>query len=40
MRAEREGYIKRVRGVKPEGSGNCLVMNYLTPKGKALLKKP
>jgi hypothetical protein len=36
--ADKHGYIKRIRDVKPQGRGNLIVMNYLTPKGKRLLK--
>jgi hypothetical protein len=36
--ADREGYIKRIRSVKPEGSGNYPVVNKLPPKGRALLR--
>ncbi|HJU34622.1 MAG TPA: hypothetical protein VJ695_05840 [Nitrososphaera sp.] len=35
LQAEKEGYIKRKR-VKPQGKGNYLVYNHLTPKGKRL----
>ncbi len=35
LQAEREGYIKRKR-VKPQGKGNYLVYNRLTPKGRRL----
>jgi hypothetical protein len=35
LQAEREGYIKRKR-VKPQGKGNYLVYNHLTPKGRRL----
>lgn len=35
--AEKHGYVKRVRDVKPKGKGNLIVMNYITPKGKRLL---
>jgi hypothetical protein len=38
-RAEKEGYIKRIRDVKPVGSGNHLVVNKLTSKGHQLLDK-
>ena len=37
-RAVREGYIAR-KEQPPKGRGNYLVINYLTPKGKALLRK-
>jgi hypothetical protein len=37
LQAEREGYIKRKR-VKPQGKGNYLVYNRLTPKGRRLAK--
>jgi hypothetical protein len=37
-RAVREGYMAR-KEQPPEGKGNYLVINYLTPKGKALLRK-
>jgi DNA-binding MarR family transcriptional regulator len=37
-RAVREGYMAR-KEQPPEGRGNYLVINYLTPKGKALLRK-
>ena len=37
-RAVREGYMAK-KEQRPEGRGNYLVVNYLTPKGKALLKK-
>lgn len=37
-RAVREGYIARKEQV-PQGKGNYLKVNYLTPKGKVLLKK-
>jgi DNA-binding MarR family transcriptional regulator len=36
-RAVREGYIAR-KEQPPKGKGNYLVINYLTPKGKALLR--
>jgi hypothetical protein len=35
LQAEKEGYIKRKR-VKPQGKGNYLVYNRLTPKGRRL----
>lgn len=35
LQAEKEGYIKRKR-VKPQGKGNYLVYNRLTPKGSRL----
>ncbi len=35
LQAEKEGYIERKR-VKPQGKGNYLVYNRLTPKGKRL----
>jgi hypothetical protein len=35
LQAEKEGYIKRKR-VKPQGKGNYLVYNHLTPKGRRL----
>jgi predicted transcriptional regulator len=35
LQAEKEGYIKRER-VKPQGKGNYLVYNRLTPKGRRL----
>ena len=35
LQAEKEGYIERKR-VKPQGKGNYLVYNHLTPKGKRL----
>lgn len=35
LQAEKEGYIKRKR-VKPQGRGNYLVYNHLTPKGRRL----
>jgi len=35
LQAEKEGYIKRKR-VKPQGKGNYLVYNCLTPKGRRL----
>jgi hypothetical protein len=37
-RAVKEGYIARKEQV-PQGKGNYLKVNYLTPKGKVLLKK-
>jgi hypothetical protein len=37
-RAVKEGYIAR-KEQPPEGKGNYLLLNYLTPRGKALLKK-
>ena len=37
-RAVREGYIAR-KEPRPQGKGNYLVVNDLTPKGKALLSK-
>ena len=37
-RAVREGYVAR-KEQPPKGRGNYLVINYLTPKGKALLRK-
>ncbi|MDQ3903449.1 MAG: hypothetical protein M3247_07395 [Thermoproteota archaeon] len=37
-RAVREGYMVR-KEQPPEGKGNYLVINYLSPKGKSLLKK-
>jgi hypothetical protein len=37
-RAVREGYVAR-KERRPQGKGNYLVVNYLTPKGKALLSK-
>jgi hypothetical protein len=37
LQAEKEGYIKRKR-VKPQGKGNYLVYNSLTPKGRRLAK--
>lgn len=37
-RAVREGYIAR-KEQRPQGKGNYLVVNDLTPKGKALLSK-
>jgi len=37
-RAVKEGYITR-KEHPPEDKGNYLKVNYLTPKGKALLKK-
>jgi hypothetical protein len=36
-RAVKEGYVAR-KELPPQGKGNYLVMNYLTPKGKRLLK--
>jgi hypothetical protein len=36
-RAVREGYIAR-KEQPPKGKGNYLVINYLTPKGKVLLR--
>jgi hypothetical protein len=36
---EDKGYIRRVRKIKPNGKGNYRVMNYVTPKGKKLVKK-
>ncbi len=36
---EEKGYIKRVRNIKPDGKGNYRVMNYISPKGKQLVKK-
>jgi hypothetical protein len=39
-RAVKEGYITRKEQQKPEGGkGNHLKVNYLTPRGKALLSK-
>jgi hypothetical protein len=35
LQAEKEGYIKRKR-VRPQGKGNYLVYNHLTPKGRRL----
>jgi hypothetical protein len=35
-RAVREGYVAR-KEQRPQGKGNYLVVNYLTPNGKALL---
>jgi hypothetical protein len=35
-RAVREGYVAR-KEQRPEGKGNYLVVNYLTPKGMELL---
>jgi hypothetical protein len=35
-RAVREGYVAR-KEQRPQGKGNYLVVNYLTPHGKALL---
>lgn len=35
LQAEKEGYIERKR-VKPQGKGNYLVYNHLTPKGRKL----
>ncbi len=35
LQAEKEGYIERKR-VKPQGKGNYLVYNRLTPKGRRL----
>jgi predicted transcriptional regulator len=35
-RAVREGYMTK-KEQRPEGRGNYLVINYLTPKGKKLL---
>jgi hypothetical protein len=37
-RAVKEGYIARKEQV-PQGKGNYLKVNYLTPKGKVLLRK-
>jgi|SRR6266508_2855432 DNA-binding MarR family transcriptional regulator len=37
-RAVKDGYIAR-KEHPPKGSGNYLVINYLTPKGKTLLRK-
>jgi hypothetical protein len=37
-RAVREGYMAR-KEQPPQGKGNYLVINYLTPKGKMLLRK-
>jgi hypothetical protein len=37
-RAVREWYMAK-KEQRPEGRGNYLVVNYLTPKGKALLRK-
>jgi hypothetical protein len=37
-RAVKEGYIARKEQV-PQAKGNYLKVNYLTPKGKVLLKK-
>ena len=37
-RAVREGYMAR-KEQPPESKGNYLVINYLTPKGKMLLRK-
>jgi DNA-binding PadR family transcriptional regulator len=37
-RALKEGYIAR-KQQPPKGKGNYLVIYYLTPKGKALLRK-
>jgi hypothetical protein len=37
-RAVKEGYIARKEQV-PQGKGNYLKINYLTPKGKVLLRK-
>jgi hypothetical protein len=37
-RAVREGYVVR-KERRPQGKGNYLVVNDLTPKGKALLNK-
>ena len=37
-RAVREGYIAR-KEQRPQGKGNYLVVNDLTPKGKVLLSK-
>ena len=37
LQAEEEGYIKRKR-VKPQGKGNYLIYNRLTPKGRRLAK--
>jgi predicted transcriptional regulator len=36
-RAVREGYMAK-KEQRPEGRGNYLVINYLTPKGKKLLE--
>ncbi len=36
---ENKGYIRRVRNIKPDGKGNYRVMNYVTPKGKALVNR-
>jgi hypothetical protein len=37
-RAVKEGYIARKEQV-PQGKGNYLKVNYLTPSGKVLLRK-
>ena len=37
-RAVRDGYVVR-KERRPQGKGNYLVVNHLTPKGKALLEK-
>jgi hypothetical protein len=36
---EKNGYIRRVRNIKPNGRGNYRVVNYITPKGKRLVKR-